>query len=211
MTSTAVRRRAQVEAPARELHLINWPLRDDAILAWLVIGAAAAISVAISAVTSTAAGLAAFLALALAMWRLWVPVRFDLGPDGVTQTAFGRRRHVSWRKIAEYSVTRRGVMLHAYPEELRPMAPRSLYVRGGRQLDQLLDLVAHYVGGSVGRGSASSLHRAARGSTGSSARAAANDTSSKRTSSDRSTPDRDAANREESTETPASPESPAMP
>jgi hypothetical protein len=148
--------------PPRELQLVNWPLRDDAPRAWLVIGCAVAAAVVISAITtSTAAGLAAFTALALAMWRLWLPVRFVFGPEGITETILGRRRRISWRKVRAYAVRRRGVMLYPFPEELRIAAPKSLYIRGGRQLERLVEVISFYAGSPAARrGSASSVRRA---------------------------------------------------
>jgi hypothetical protein len=88
-----------------------------------------------------------------------VPVRFDLGPEGVTETVLGRRRRIAWRKVAEFALKRRGVMLYPFPEERRRFAPRSMYIRGGRQRDRLVEVVSFYVGSQTPRRSSSSVRR----------------------------------------------------
>ncbi|MEQ8791793.1 MAG: hypothetical protein RIC55_36365 [Pirellulaceae bacterium] len=145
MTSTAIRRRDAV-AP-RDLRITNWPLRDDGpkVLLPVVIVATVAVCVA-SFVNSPATGLLALAALMLAMWRLWIPVTYEFNSQGVTQVLFGRRRRVSWRKIGGYRVRRGGVWLLPHDSELQVAAPRSLFVRGGRQLETLVAVVTFYLG-----------------------------------------------------------------
>lgn len=176
MTSTAASRRQREAAAPRELLLVNWPLRDRAPVSWLAVAAAVAVAVTISSVASSpASGLAAFAALLLAMWRLWLPVRFEIGPQGVTESVLSRRRRIPWRKIGGFQTRRGGVALFPRPNELRAVAPRSLFIHGGRELDRLVEIVAFFLGepaavdrsrGSTGRGVRS------RGSTAGSRRAA---------------------------------------
>jgi hypothetical protein len=59
------------------------------------------------------------------------------------------------------------VILYPFPEEFRPFAPRSVYIRGGRQFDRLVEIVTYYVGTTVGRRSPSSLLRSGELSAGS--------------------------------------------
>lgn len=145
MTSTAVRRR-ETSTP-RDLRITNWPLRDDG--PWAMLAVTLVLAVALGAMilsASPATGLLALLALVLAMWRLWIPVTFEFSPHGMTQEVLGRRRRIAWRSIGGYRVVRRGVWLLPHASELRIAAPRSLFVRGGPQLDTLLAVLAFYLG-----------------------------------------------------------------
>jgi len=145
MSSTAVRRR-ETSAP-RDVRITNWPLRDDGPWAMLAVTLVLAVALGVTVLSaSPATGLLALLALVLAMWRLWIPVTFEFSPHGVTQVVFGRRRRIAWRSIGGYRIARRGVWLLPHASELQVAAPRSLFVRGGPQLDTLLAVLAFYLG-----------------------------------------------------------------
>jgi hypothetical protein len=152
MTSQSVRKQPAVAAPKPvELLLANWPLRDDGPLAWLVVIGAVAASVTAGFVAQSAVmGVVSFLALSIALWRLWVPVTFELGPRGVVQILFGRRRRIAWSSVARYEVRRRGVLLLSEETQGPAAALRGLYVRWGRHREELLAVIAHYLGNRRG-------------------------------------------------------------
>jgi hypothetical protein len=148
MTSQSVHKQPAVAAPGPvELLLANWPLRDDGPLAWLVVIGAVAASVTAGFVAQSAVmGVVSFLALSIALWRLWVPVTFELGPRGVVQILFGRRRRIAWSSVARYEVRRHGVLLLSEETQGPAAALRGLYVRWGRHREELLAVIAHYLG-----------------------------------------------------------------
>jgi hypothetical protein len=138
---------AESHHPPGSLQLTNWPLRDDAPPAWSsLIGAAALAGLAGWLSGSGAMGLLSFAALAVSLWRYWIPVVYEFGPRGVAEFVLTRRRRISWRAIARYEVRRRGVLLLADAGH-SPLAPlRSLYIRWGRQREELLAIVEYYLG-----------------------------------------------------------------
>jgi hypothetical protein len=77
----------------------------------------------------------------LAIWRIWIPVCFELGPRGIGQTMLGRRLRIPWRAVARYEITRRGVVF--LPENNR-IPLRSLYVRWRDRREPLLELIRYY-------------------------------------------------------------------
>ncbi len=89
--------------------------------------------------------LMAVIALAVALWRFFLPVEFELNERGIDQRVFGRRRHVPWQAVQRYEVCSSGVLL--LPDEDRsPMAPfRGLYLPWSDRRSEVLALVGHYL------------------------------------------------------------------
>jgi hypothetical protein len=132
--------------PPAEVHLASWPLRDDGLSAWiLLLGAAGLATLGGYLSDSLPTGLLCFAALMLAQWRLWLPIRYDLGPRGVAETYLRRTRRIPWSQIARYEVRRRGVLLHAThePTPLRMLQAR--YVPWGRKRSEVLEMVRYYL------------------------------------------------------------------
>jgi hypothetical protein len=53
----------------------------------------------------------AVAALALTMWRMFVPVEFELGHEGIDQQILGRRYRLPWTAIKRYEVLASGVLV----------------------------------------------------------------------------------------------------
>ncbi len=49
--------------------------------------------------------------LMLSCWRLWIPVTFELGTKGITQSTPVFRWRIPWRCFARYETRHRGVWL----------------------------------------------------------------------------------------------------
>ena len=129
-----------------ELRLVSWPLRDGGLPAWSAVIACLAAPIAVWWLSnSLVAGLVGLVAVVLAAWRLWLPVRYELGPSGVTVTVMGRRRRIPWRQIARYEIRRRGVVLIPDVHTTWETAVHSLYVRWNNQRDRVLTVVDSYV------------------------------------------------------------------
>ena len=48
-------------------------------------------------------------ALLLASWRLWIPIRFHIGPTGVIQSVLGQQRQLGWGYVKQIQPHRGGL------------------------------------------------------------------------------------------------------
>tara|TARA_Y100001933_G_C18976719_1_gene554920 strand:- start:1178 stop:1534 length:357 start_codon:yes stop_codon:yes gene_type:complete len=48
-------------------------------------------------------------ALLLVSWRLWIPVRFHIGPTGVIQSVLGQQRQLGWGYVKQIQPHRGGL------------------------------------------------------------------------------------------------------
>jgi hypothetical protein len=126
--------------------LVNWPLRHDGVRAWLMAVLIIAAGVLAGMVSGNPVmGCVASAALAIAAWRLWLPVRFELSFKGVTQTVLGRRRRIPWSEFARYEERGKGIVLlpDAEPNPLAPL--RGLYIRTGGQREEILEVLDYFL------------------------------------------------------------------
>ena len=129
-----------------ELAIVNWPLRDELLLAWPLIGAKMACGILVAVVAeSLAMGILSLAALVIAGWRLWIPVRFELGPHGIVQRVFGRRRRLPWHQIAGFRTRRRGVLILPQVADTPLSAFRGVFIGWNGKRDELLATLERYV------------------------------------------------------------------
>ena len=126
----------------KEIRFRHWPLREEPLRSFvmLIIAAGAAVLVA-RAAGNVWAGVAAWIALAICLWRMWLPVEFEFGPRGVLQRYLGRQRRVAWRDIARCEFQRRGLLLHATDDATALGTMRSIYVRYPAERERLRELI----------------------------------------------------------------------
>ena len=93
-------------------------------------------------------GLAA-VALAVAAWRLWLPVTWDLGYGGVTETVMGRAVRIPWTAIAGWREYRSGVLLLPEADTAPILALRGRFLAWRNRRADVMALLEHYVGRSV--------------------------------------------------------------
>ena len=96
-----------------DLRLVNWPLRDAklaSVLTVVLVTIASVVAVQLS--DSVAMGVLTCLALAAALWRMWVPVTFELSASGIVETIGRRRTRTSWSLIQRCEIRGSGVVLH---------------------------------------------------------------------------------------------------
>lgn len=95
-----------------EITVLNWPLRQEGLRAWGLIGGVTLLIVAVGwwrQSAAIAAGLAVvFVAI---LWRLWLPVKYEFRRHGIVQCVWGRRRRIPWNSIASYRSLPTGVLL----------------------------------------------------------------------------------------------------
>lgn len=98
---------------------------------------------------SGAMGGVCFAALAIAAWRLWVPVTFEFRSRGVIYSAFGRSRRIPWTQIARFEERPRGMLLFA-EDDTSPLAMlRSIHVQWNGQRAAILEVMAFYTSARV--------------------------------------------------------------
>ena len=86
------------------------------------------------------------VAVAAALWRLWLPIEFEFDARGVQQIVFGRRRFWPWSIFARYEVDPKGVALIRDPRHYPLARAKGLYIPAAREHVQLVQLVDRYLG-----------------------------------------------------------------
>lgn len=137
-------------APARQTHapedvaVWNWPLRDEGLQSWgLVI-----VATILVALVWTIWGSPAFTAFAaatflLALWRLWLPVKWELGLTGVTMSVLGFRRRIPWMAVARFEIQPDGVWLFA-DRDATPQ--RGTFIAYAGQREPVRACIEYYLG-----------------------------------------------------------------
>ena len=131
--------------PLREVRVVNWPLRDDPLRALAVAGCCLAVGVLSGMVSASwSMGLLASWALALAMWKLWIPLACDMGPVGITLSAWRWRRHIAWRQIDHVQCESRGVFLCGPGPATWARGWRNWYLPWRRQANLVAEFHEYY-------------------------------------------------------------------
>ena len=122
----------------------NWPLRDEGLRSWgMLVGVAVLVSLVWTFWRDLALASAVALALLVALWRLWLPVKWELGLTGITQTAFGFKRRIAWLAIASYEIRPDGVWLFADREQSHL---RAVFIGYAGRREEVVALVNYYLG-----------------------------------------------------------------
>ncbi len=123
------------------------PLRDEVPESWLVLMFTFAMGwltfLATTSLVTTLFVAALFLATCS---RAWLPVAWEVSREGVMRRRFGVATKWPWRRFATYQVDRRGILFTACREPQPWHFLRSVHVPWSPHQDQLLALVAHYMG-----------------------------------------------------------------
>lgn len=139
----------QTTAPARRgppppLRWRSWPLEEGGTTAWMLMTAIAAIAALVGWVmTSAIWALAACALLAVAGWRFFIPVSFEISHQGIFQEALGRRARIAWRSITTVELCREGLLFT--PGDVCVPAARGFYLPWGRHRAEVLALVSYYL------------------------------------------------------------------
>jgi len=148
-STTRAQQNSRISPPAN-VRLVNWPVRDDGAHAWTFVALVVAVAVGFGFVArSTGVGLLSLAAMSLAMWRMWVPVVFEFGPRGIHQRVFRTKRRIAWSVVKRCTVRKRGVTLLFF-EDSSPLADAlGLYIRWGKNKEELLDMIRYYTGSRI--------------------------------------------------------------
>ena len=137
---------SEATGPPPSVQWRSWPLRDSVLAATIVLAALAGAGVGVWSLTGkTHLALLAVAVLAIALWRFFLPVSFELNSEGVSQFVFGRRRRVPWRGIRRYEVCSSGVLLLPHADPCPLDACRGLYLPWGKNRQEVLAQVRYYL------------------------------------------------------------------
>jgi hypothetical protein len=139
----------RIRVAPEEVTLDTWPLRQRPVSSLAVVASGIAVSWLVGwAANHWAVGAIAAAALAITLWRAWLPVRYEIGGGGITQVLFGRwRRRIPWTAILQFQVLTDGVLLLPDASVTPLSALRGLYLPWGRHRDAVLANLDYYLHG----------------------------------------------------------------
>ena len=143
--STSAPASAARAAPV-EVRVVNWPLRDEPWRACAMLLMLAGLAIATGDQLGVPAGALAAVVLAVAAWRLWIPVTWELNSHGVTETVFGRSIRIPWNAIGSWRDYPGGVLLLPEPDPAPALALRGRFVAWRKHRLEVLALLEYYVG-----------------------------------------------------------------
>lgn len=122
----------------------NWPLRDEGLKSWVLLVGAIVVCALVWAIWANGPfALFTYAMLALALWRLWVPVKWELGLTGITMVVLGFRRRIPWLAVARFELREDGVWLFAD----RGASPqRGTFIAYGGQHERVRACIEYYLG-----------------------------------------------------------------
>jgi hypothetical protein len=136
----------RIRVAPEEVVVRFWGLRDEPLGTWLrvILGAAGSAAVG-SFLEHEGWGWGTLVLVLITLWRSLIPLRFELGPYGVTQFVLGRRMRIPWTAILNYQILSRGLLL--LPDAaVTPLSPlRGLFLPWGSQQERVLANIEYYL------------------------------------------------------------------
>jgi hypothetical protein len=112
----------------------------------LVLAGLLAAGLAVRGVTGyTYLALLAVAALALSLWRFFLPVVFTISAEGVNESLLGRDRRIPWLAIRRYEVYPKGVLLLPHSDAARVDCFRGLFLPWGDHRQEIVALLNYYI------------------------------------------------------------------
>jgi hypothetical protein len=132
----------------RDVSVRTWPIAERRLLPRLLLAGSVALAGTAGWLShSVAMGTLLGVLLVAGLWRVWIPVTFEIGPLGVTRSVLGRQRRIAWSAVGSVKRLPTGVLLLA---EVRPAALdtlRGVWIPFGDQREEILASVEHYLAG----------------------------------------------------------------
>ena len=140
------REQPRIRLAPEEVTLVVWPLRQRPVESALLLAVAAGASCFVGWWTRQPfVGGALAAALAIVLWRVWLPATYTLGLSGVTQTVLGRSRRISWAAIRSHEIQADGVLLSP-DAQLVPLSPlRGLYLPWLDSREKVMAHIEYYL------------------------------------------------------------------
>ncbi len=125
---------------------MDWPLRDEPIGSSLALALAAGAGwLTVWATDSPGMGVVIVALLAVTLWRIWLPVRYQLGSGGVVQSVLGWQRRLAWLQVARYELQHNGVILFRDADGAPLAALSGVYIRWGEQQEKVRAILEFYL------------------------------------------------------------------
>jgi hypothetical protein len=114
---------------------------------WGIVLPLAAVAAAVGLVSQSAAATAvACAAVAVSMWRFFVPTYCEIGPLGVSFKALGRRRRIEWPQVQFWEECGSGACLVAARS---PRRRQAVFLPFGGYRDEILERLRNFTRGAV--------------------------------------------------------------
>lgn len=96
-------------------------------------------------------GLAASLILLVPLWRLWLPISYELNSEGIEQRVIGRLRKIPWRRFRAWRHHRDGAYLWSSPEPVRSLLDGYFLPlhRRRRLREKALEAIEYHLGAPI--------------------------------------------------------------
>jgi len=136
----------RIRVAPEEVTVRFWGLRDQPLGTWFCIILGAAVSLAVGSFLGNEwYGWGMLVLVLITLWRTWIPLRFEIGPPGITQIVLGRRTRILWTSILNYRLYSRGVLL--LPDAaVTPLSPlRGLFLPWGSQRERVVANIEYYL------------------------------------------------------------------
>lgn len=146
--STARSRDALEDAPSPpdNVTIVVWPARDATLSFGLVLTGVGTVALLAGWLSHRAAmGGVVLVLLLLALWRLWLPVTYQLDRRGIVERVLGRSRYVSWLAITAVQLQDRGMILKADRANVPLAAIDALYIPWGGKQAEMTAMVQYFV------------------------------------------------------------------
>jgi hypothetical protein len=132
--------------PPPSFHWASWPAKQHGLAATMLVIGIVAVGFLVRWTTGEVHLAAiAVVALSVALWRFFLPVRYELNDDGVQQSVLGRHRSVPWDAVHRYEICRTGVLLLPFPDYCQMDVLRGLYLPWGGHRDEILNRIHYYL------------------------------------------------------------------
>ena len=146
-TTTTFETGRQLGCPPANLQFESWPLRDGGRNSWITVFGIVVVAISLGFVAqSLYLSVLGLAAIAAAMWRMWIPIRYELGPKGITQRILGRQLRIPWSAIRRGEVRQHGVLIMSKADDSLRSKLNGTYVRWEGHREQVLAIVAYYLG-----------------------------------------------------------------
>jgi hypothetical protein len=139
-----------------QVQLVNWPLRDHPKRSVCLILITTLTSLLAGMMAeSFSMGLLVWTALAIASWRYWLPVHYEIGPYGIRQTVWKHVRRVSWQQVGRLEFRQHGIRFFPDHDPAQLANLRGLYVYHSGKEETLKQVVTFYLDSTQPAGSSS--------------------------------------------------------
>ena len=106
-----------------------WSLWERKFSSLVILSLTAALTLAVYHLTDKPHLAVAVCVLLLgSVWRLFIPMQFELSVDGITQWVFGYRRTILWPEIRSYVIQKEGILILPHRTRYPLDAVRGIFI-----------------------------------------------------------------------------------